>query len=252
MKKTNFTSEQFNAIYPKGIENHYWNKARNKIIHHFLKKHCGSNHNFLEIGCARGIVVQYLNRLNIKIIGAELGTVVPLKQLDKKLIYTETNANDLPEEIRNRIDYILLLDIIEHIKNPTEFIQEIMTNYPNLKGFIFTVPARQELFSNYDEFNNHYLRYDKQSLINVISDSGMIEYQMSYFFHSLYIPAFLSKWLSKRNTTIKAPSKYTKHIHFLLCNIFFTEYKIFPSSWLGTSLIALAKLKSHEQHYKIK
>ena len=57
-----FENDDFDLAYPPGIEYHYWNLARNHIIEHQLNAITSSGIRILEIGCGKGIVVDYLRR----------------------------------------------------------------------------------------------------------------------------------------------------------------------------------------------
>ncbi|MBA3901213.1 MAG: hypothetical protein H0X62_13570 [Bacteroidetes bacterium] len=136
------------------------------------------------------------------------------------------------------------MDVIEHIADAGKFLANIKEKFPNLKNIIITVPARQEIFSNYDEFNNHFLRYDFKTLESHCTPLMFKKIEMSYFFHSLYLPAwFLKKSAKKRNTTIEPPKGFAKVLHQFLSACFFMEYKILPSRLIGTSIIADVTLK---------
>ena len=71
---TEFNQEQFDSIYPNGIENHYWNRARNILLKNILKK-TGAVKNILEVGCGKGIVTEYLLNNGFGINGIELAEV---------------------------------------------------------------------------------------------------------------------------------------------------------------------------------
>ena len=76
------------------------------------------------------------------------------------LTRTATDARQLEVAQRNEVRTILLLDVIEHLEDPVAFLAELRSHFPALRHLLLTVPARQELFSNYDEFNGHFRRYD--------------------------------------------------------------------------------------------
>jgi 2-polyprenyl-3-methyl-5-hydroxy-6-metoxy-1,4-benzoquinol methylase len=157
MEATVFTDDQLQRLYPDGIENHYLNHARNAIIHRFLKKNRLHEKHILEIGSGRGVVVRYLNDRGLFCIGVEQAAVIPVTGIDH-VFYPQTDAFDLAAELKRTISVVMLLDVIEHIEEPTQFMEKITQYFPAMKYFLVTVPAGQELWTNYDEFNGHYRR----------------------------------------------------------------------------------------------
>ncbi len=238
-----FSKEQFDHIYPDGIENHYWNFARNRILMNFIKSNKLLKAKILEIGCGRGIVVNDLRRWGLDVYGVELANTKAIDLGIKKYLYLNTDALHLSESFRKSIEIICLLDVLEHIEKPEDFLTQLKNSYPNVKGFILTLPARQELYSNYDEFNRHFLRYNRKKLKAVLDSSGLVSDRIGYLFHSLYIPALLTKALAKRNTTLKSPKGIMLSIHKLIARIFLLEYNIVPSRIFGTSLISYSTIK---------
>ncbi len=239
---TEFNKKQFDAIYPDGIEKHYWTFTRNKILTHILKK-AGVNENILEVGCGRGVVVEYMVKHNLKIKGVELAEI-PLKENLKANVTTGVDVFKLDPFKCKEIETILLLDVIEHIEKPEPFILELKEKFPALKRFIITVPACNELFSNYDEFNGHYRRYNISMLLNEFKNIKYKKAEVSYFFHLLYLPAkILLNTKGKRPEVIKAPKSFIqKSIHKVLAVFFYLEYFLFSSSLKGTSLVVKVEL----------
>ena len=237
MYNTAFNREQFDSIYPPGIENHYWNHCRNRIIYDVLKKHSLLKSSILEIGCGRGIVVDYLNSKKVTIEGCELAPV-PIDKRLKGIVHTGTNAIGLPEVKRKKIEVILLLDVIEHIENPDAFLKEIIVAFQNAKHLIITVPACRELWSNYDEFNGHFRRYNKKMLSEHAENLTWNVKKCRYLYHALYLPArMLVKMKKQRNVILKAPHGFSLFIHKIISLLFFSEYKIIPGGIKGTSLL---------------
>jgi SAM-dependent methyltransferase len=238
MTDTTFIKEQYHKIYPEGIENHFWNHARNRIIYTFIIKQNLDNSNILEIGCGRGIVLSYLRSRGIQCIGVELGDVEPVSGCGEH-IYAKTDLRDLSQEIRDSIETVLLLDVIEHLEYPADFIQEIRKGFRNLKYLLITVPARQELWTNYDAYNGHFRRYNLFD-IKDLSCSEIKLIKAGYFNHLLY-PVFwmLAHYIKNRKTGIKSPSGFGIYINRILSFILRTDYCLLPANFPGTSIIAL-------------
>ena len=127
---------------------------------------------------------------------------------------------------------------------PTEFNQrQYETNYTNIKTVVITVPVREEIWSNYDEFYGHFRRYNIKMLDNTIEACGLESIQRGYLFHGLYLPAcFLTKLNKKREVHMKPPRTWLGIIiHVLIANYFVLEAKLYPNKWIGTSIISIAK-----------
>jgi SAM-dependent methyltransferase len=237
---TRFTELQFNAIYPDGIEQHYWNLARNQIIARTLRKNKLTG-KILEVGCGRGIVIDYLFRHGFDCYGVELAEVEPVESVAGR-IFTNQDAIHLPQSFRDQIKVILLLDVIEHLPDPDNFILQLKTKFSNMESLLVTVPACQELFSNYDEFNGHFHRYDYQMIAQRAKINNFKLIDCLGIFHSLYWPARLTLKLGiKRNVYLKAPKGILKLIHKLLSGYFFLDYLCLPKKLKGTSILAVLK-----------
>ena len=211
-----FDSELANDSYPTGIENHYWSIARAKIISEAIdyaerfgiRKTSGR---ILEVGCGPGVVVKALRSMGYDVFGCELGTPVVRNEV-KQYIKTGVFAENLDFSFRKSIETILLLDVIEHIQNDSDFLRHLLQSFPNCNSVIVIVPARPEVWSNYDSYYRHYRRYTTTSLKLSINSSGLSSISMRYFFFSLYLAALMLKTLRiKRQVRLNTPGYPSIH-----------------------------------------
>lgn len=231
-----YSSEQFGDNYPIGMENHYWIDARNRILRRHIQHFFTPSDVILDVGCGTGVVVDYLTKQGIPCYGVELGCPT-ITCTSKERIHTGCSVRDLPDEFRKSITSVLLLDVLEHLNNPDDLLSEIRASLPNVKKAIVTVPARKELWSNYDEHFGHYLRYSRSQLQGLIEANGGTVASMRYFFHGLYLPMLLvSKLGLQRTTTNTTPTRLG--IHRGIASLFALEERILSGRILGASLIA--------------
>lgn len=235
---TTFDNEQFEAIYPTGVERHYWNRCRNRIIARHLRL-VGAQGHMLEVGCGKGLVVADLRKRGFDVSGVELAQVTPIPGAQDH-VRVAIDVFDLDPAFRSTVRTILLLDVIEHLEHPDVFIARLRESFPALRWMVYTVPARQELFSNYDTFNNHYRRYDLSSLRAHVDPDRTRSWNASYFFHLLYPMAWSQlKMAGERELGYNVPAPGpASWLHALLGSAFFMEYLFLPRSWRGTSIIA--------------
>ncbi|QQS52151.1 MAG: class I SAM-dependent methyltransferase [Bacteroidota bacterium] len=241
-----YNDTQLLTNYPNGIENHYWNASRNIILEKVLNRQQLKNKTLLEIGCGRGVVVQYLNERGFDCWGVDLAAGEPIKKSTK--IYMSKSAFDLDASFRNKVDAILLLDVIEHLPSPEEFLLKVKESFPNALYYLLTVPARQELWSNYDEFYGHFRRYNKEMLVKHTKGLTGKIVRLTYFFHLLYYPARVLKGLKiKRNVYLLPPKGiFQKLIHTMFKWLFYIEFKIVPGIVPGTSLLGVIRLSDEK------
>lgn len=213
--ETSFSDIQYALSYAPGAENHFWHVARNRIIERTLRVSARSlkilDATILDVGCGPGITVAYLRSKGFNCIGVETGTP-RVRPEAAKFVTLNADAVNLPLELRRRIGTILLLDVIEHICDPVPFLRNIANAFSNLERVVVSVPARMELWSNYDKFFGHFIRYDKASLRDVIAQAGFSVATIRYFFNALYVPMWLAVHVSKhRNVETPAPSAVLLH-----------------------------------------
>lgn len=234
-----FSKAQIESAYPDGMENHYWHLARNQIIESVLRQFNLDQERILDVGCGRGSTVLHLQKKGIQCFGVDLGEFSPLEAA-RPFIQTGINAVDLDLKDRKEFKCLLLLDVIEHVENPALLLNNLKSNFPNLKTILLAVPARTELWSNFDEHYGHYRRYDFKSLNNLANQLGWKIKFLSYFFRFLYLPLFIfSKLKKEREIKFSPPSKIESSFHKFLGKIFLCEYRILPQSIIGTSIISL-------------
>ena len=148
--QTIYTDYQYDMHYPSGIEHHWWSLARNRLIAKLLQRE--QEGAFLEVGCGKGVVVKGLKDCGFDIHGVELAQVKPMEGAEQ-LVDSGIDACDWDIERRAKITGLLLLDVIEHLPEPEEFLRKLETSFPKLAVVIITVPTRQEIWSNYDTWH---------------------------------------------------------------------------------------------------
>lgn len=239
-RDTAFQDEQFDAIYPLGVERHYWNRCRISIIADRLKA-IGAKGPMLEVGSGKGLVVAALRERGFDITGIELARIEAIPEA-KPYCTSGVDVMSLSPQQCAPVRSILLLDVIEHIEDAAGFMAALWSKFPNLDWMVITVPARQELFSNYDEFNGHFRRYDLRSLREHADPDQKRIWKAGYFFHSLYPAAWLQLRLGgARRTYFSVPALgIASTLHTLLGRAFHLESRLLPDPWRGTSIIACA------------
>ena len=241
---TAYDSLQYSLNYAPGVEKHFWIYARNRIIERLLRRHSANTSGVaklvLDVGCGPGIVVDYLRRAGIDCRGVELGHP-QLRAGLEDYVAIVLDATQLPSELRQQVGTILLLDVVEHIENPGAFLQNLLPAFPHLKRIVMAVPARMELWSNYDEFYGHFLRYSKPTLLALAREAGLQPLELKYIFIGLYpVIWFLSRFVGKRSVESASPSGLTALFHSFVGKAFSTEERLPLVGYLpGTSVIGV-------------
>jgi hypothetical protein len=241
--KTEYTDSQYSSNYPDGVENHWWNLVRNRFIHRMLRAIDPPMPAVIEIGCGRGVVVGYLREKDVDCSGVELAAVEPMRDAARH-VRTGISAFDLPAAERARYEVVLLLDVLEHLPEPREFLAQVLEHFPNARKLIITVPARPELWSNYDEHYGHFLRYTIKQLEQMMIGLRLRPESAGYFFHALYLPAWLlAKFKRDRATEVVAPQGWKRLAHRFIAFLLMMDAALLPSKLPGSSAYAVCDIE---------
>ena len=150
-----------------------------------------------DIGAGGGAMVHRLGKRGIEIVSVE---PLPEGAASIASVGGEVFCSTLQDLMlpKNSIPAISLFDVLEHLEEPTELLQEI---YRVLKpgGFLLvSVPAFQFLWSAEDEALGHFRRHSKASLKNLVGGEGFSVLSTRYFFASLVPLAFLIRTIPYR------------------------------------------------------
>jgi 2-polyprenyl-3-methyl-5-hydroxy-6-metoxy-1,4-benzoquinol methylase len=236
---TAFDQTEFDLAYPDGVENNYWTIARNRLLLSTIRRNGLAGENWIEVGCGRGVVVRHLRENGVACRGVELADVKPLADVATAVAVNQ-DARALPPSERAAYTGLLLLDVIEHLEVPEQFLSDLLEHLPNVQHVLVTVPARAEIWSNYDEFYGHFRRYDPALLKETLRAVGLTPRKTRYFFHALYPAARALLSLQKeRAVKIAAPTGWQKPLHRLIAAGFMVESALLPGFVRGTSLLCL-------------
>lgn len=235
---TAFDAEQHANACPPGVEKLYWHRARNRIVYRKLRAVVRADEPILEIGCASGAVVAYLRERGLRCEGVDLSPQANVVPGAAGHIRLGTDAFSLPVAERARPGALLLLDVLEHLPAPGDFLRRCDESFPAVRHVLVTLPARPELWSNYDDYYGHYRRYTLDSLAELRVPESFRLVASGYFFHTLYWAARALRILSaKRSVTVRAPT--FPLIHDCIGRVFDWEERLADPASAGLSLYAL-------------
>jgi SAM-dependent methyltransferase len=240
-----FTASEYASAYADGMEHSFWNRARNRVIERRVRRALAvAAGRVLDVGCGRGIVVDHLRRSGIDCVGAEISQAPPLNADVAPYLRLGCDIADLPADLTREVRVALLLDVLEHLPEPNAFLHRCRRTLPGLRALVITLPARQELWSNYDEHYGHFQRHRLEDLPGLLAGLPVRRLETSYFFHGLYLPLRILTWMGrKRSPEFRPPGRgLAGALHRAIGGVFSLEDRLVPRRLPGTSLIALAIL----------
>lgn len=234
-----FTRQQRDEAYPHGIGAHAWFQGRNRILYGKLPERARRGV-MLDIGCGPGITVAHLRSKHVACHGCDLATYEPEDQQHATYLHYETDALDLPADFRSTVGTLLMLDVLEHLENPKALLGDCLEAFPMLEYLLITLPARMELWSDYDERYGHVARFDHPSLLELCEITGLEIISSGYFFHSLYA-VLRAMGRGKAGQEMHPPG--WPLLHSVVGGLLSLEEKLLPSTLPGSSLYALLRVR---------
>jgi SAM-dependent methyltransferase len=235
---TVFNAEQYASPYPPGIESHFWHQARNRIVLRKLRSVLQPGGKVLDIGCGPGVVVDHLRRAGVDCSGVDPGSPRPATSDVAPFLSLGVSAFDLPAAVRNSYSMVMLMDVLEHLEEPLDFLRDCGRAFPAATHIFITLPARMEIWSSYDEYYGHYRRYTLESFRALATEAHLRVREAGYFFHALYAATWIALLGSKKRSHVLAKPTVPR-VHALLGNLMNLEERLIPGTIPGSSMYAL-------------
>jgi len=180
-------------------ERHWWWRSREAYLLGWLERlrlsPSGSDGapRILDVGCGDGLFFERLERFGrVEGVEPDPGLVTDPRWRDRITI-APLDPGVLP---RDTYDLVLMLDVLEHIADDRAALDEIRSALRPGGHLLLTVPALRMLWSRHDEVNEHFRRYDRRGLTQLLGSAGFEVRDVRYFFAWTVGPLLLRRWLS--------------------------------------------------------
>lgn len=221
--------------------------------------------NFLEVGCGSGDLLVRLNKKGFSGVGIDYEQEA-VNEAKKRLKYngiysTSVLKKDLFQIKNNTYELILMMDVLEHIKQDTKALKKINSILKPNGYFIMSVPCHMSKWCLTDTWG-HIRRYERNELTLKLEKSGfqIIKfYCFGFPFLNIIKPIreFLMKQQFKRDSKAKKFTKeettrqsglyrpFQRYFAFLSNKYFLFPFmliqRLFFNYELGTGYVVLAR-----------
>jgi len=157
----------------------------NLIIKTMPDKKC----HILDLGCGSAVFSCLLAERGHKIFAIDPSQkMIDLAQKRKKIKKIDNKSLEIVKmgtkdlnKIKQKFDVILILDVLEHIKNDWEVLLGLKKILKKRGILIITVPAHPTLYGERDKEMGHFRRYSKKMLKRLIQNTGYKLKKMRYW-----------------------------------------------------------------------
>lgn len=206
-KQEGFKADFFDT-YAHLESSHFWFRARCKLITWALKKYAPTMNSFMEVGCGTGFILSRVATAfpRARLLGSEMFTT-GLKFASSRLPsvdFVQMDARHIP--YIDEFEVVGSFDVIEHIEEDTEVLQQIYRALKPEGIMLLTVPQHQWLWSKVDEYSCHVRRYDAAELHRKVEEAGFAVVRSTSFLSLLLPVLMVSRGAKKQPSSDKSDS----------------------------------------------
>ena len=152
---------------------HFWMRWRFEVLKKLLPEGFTWGKT-LEIGCGNGVAREQIeNHYGCAVSACDLNLHALHSILPGSGQLYYYNIHDKNKQLEGRFSTIVLLDVLEHVDEPAEFLKSAAFHLEKGGNIIVNVPAFQFLYSRYDRAMGHFKRYAIASLTKEMGQAGM-------------------------------------------------------------------------------
>jgi len=183
--------EKYAAAYPDLYTGHWWWRAREDILLQEIQallKSTGQAR-ILDVGCGAALFFDALEPFgHVEGLESDRTAVERSGKWRARVTVGELDDTYRPSA---PFDLILMLDVIEHVRQPRPLLRRAAEILARNGKLLVTVPAFTWLWTSHDDLNNHATRYSAAQLRAILDGAGLTTLRTSYLFQSLVAPKLL-------------------------------------------------------------
>ena len=239
---------QYGSYYRRLYEEHWWWRMRERWVLEAIRRATPVSgwRNILDVGCGDALFFDRLSEFgNVEGIEPDRHLVSPDNPFRSRIIVGPFDNSFQPNK---RYGLILMLDVLEHLRDPQAALHHVVALLEDKGTLIITVPAYKAAWTNHDVMNYHLTRYRKSTLFPLIQAAGLRETESAYWFH-LTFPVKIAQ-RAVQYIFKMAPQKPvipSLRMNRLLMTAFSIEHAITSKLHIpfGTTLFVRCNLASH-------
>ena len=176
----------------------WWFQYRADVIEQIAQKYFDVKRLTFDVGGGNGYTTYHMQKAGYPVVLLEpaIAACMNGKRRGLKTVVCGTLTEGAIRD--GSIEQIMLLDVLEHIEDDTEFLHLIYRKLAPGGKVLLTVPAFKALWSSEDDTAGHYRRYKQEQLKETAQAAGFTVEYINYFFEFLFFPIlFVRVWLEK-------------------------------------------------------
>jgi dolichyl-phosphate beta-glucosyltransferase len=224
--------------------NHWWFRSKATFVSLLIRRFANDPDFLVDVGAGSGGVTAMLGLPPSRALALD-GNIelVTASRQRHALLTTACDVTAVP--LRDGVASVAcLLDVIEHLADPTLVLREATRIVGRDNYLIVNVPAHQWLWSDADRLLGHERRYSRRTLRRELERNGLEVVWISHVFSWLVLPV----WVMRRNTS-SSEAKLGLGVSSPLISylsMFLTRLEAFVTRWislpLGTSVLCVARV----------
>ncbi|MCZ6785187.1 MAG: class I SAM-dependent methyltransferase [Proteobacteria bacterium] len=188
-------------------EGHFWLEWRFAVFRNLVETlglPLDARWRGLDIGCGHGEVRRQIEAATSWVTdGADLKRSA-LEQNETAsgdgLLY---DIHDRRPELHEHYDFILLFDVIEHLKDEHGFLESALYHLKPGGWVFINVPALDSMSSGFDAVVGHHRRYNRRTLLATAERAGLDIRELHYWGFSMLPYLVIRKLLTSRGTSVR-------------------------------------------------
>jgi hypothetical protein len=171
----------------------FWHRLRWRAVTTYLP--LDAPFQLLDVGAGAGLLGLYLARDRPLATYRFIEPIASLASHLEQEYGTSANAGEL--QAFTGIDFVVLLDVLEHQADDRSFLADLVGRMTPGSMLLLTVPALNSLWSRWDVALGHHRRYTKASLSRALDGLPVRVREMSYLFPEM-VPLGLARRVIRR------------------------------------------------------
>ncbi len=175
---------EYAQAYGELHQRHWWWRARRRFVLSIIRDLAkGQSQTILDVGCGSGWGFADWQQFG-EVEGLEIDSELVSRAGEWR---SQIHLGSLDDSFQpgKQFSIILMLDVLEHMRQPVEALQRVRDLLTPGGMLLITVPALPWLWTNHDVINHHFLRYTRRTLKRTIQSAGLTCTTSRYFFHWL-------------------------------------------------------------------